>query len=227
VKARAALAVALSALPLAAAAQEDDGIRSFGRLSNADFLRLVTCGAPPGGECRGPVVRWPDRKAGELTVRLMPIAAGIDRDKTARVWAEVDRAIAILNGAGAALRLVRVKEGQADIRIYMTEADEGDPVGQLDMLRANTVMGGVGYVTIWWNGSNRLTDAVILFSDKILDRDIRSVVLEELTQAMGLRYDIANAYYDGRSIVAQDSNDTVTIEGQDRMALRSLYPPAE
>ena len=49
-------------------------------------------------------------------------------------------------------------------------------------------------------------------------------MLEELFQCLGFLYDIENRYYEGRSILSQDSNDTTTLAGQDRMILRRLYP---
>jgi predicted RNA-binding protein Jag len=49
-------------------------------------------------------------------------------------------------------------------------------------------------------------------------------MLEELFQTLGFIYDIENRYYEGRSILSQDSNATTTLIGQDRKALRRLYP---
>jgi predicted RNA-binding protein Jag len=64
----------------------------------------------------------------------------------------------------------------------------------------------------------------VLIAEDIAIEDLRSVMLEELFQTLGFIYDIENRYYEGRSILSQDSNATTTLIGQDRKALRRLYP---
>ena len=70
----------------------------------------------------------------------------------------------------------------------------------------------------------RDAEASVLIAEDIAIEDIRSVMLEELFQTLGFIYDIENRYYEGRSILSQDSNATTTLIGQDRKALRRLYP---
>jgi serine/threonine protein phosphatase PrpC len=69
-----------------------------------------------------------------------------------------------------------------------------------------------------------ITEASVLIAEDIAIEDLRSVMLEELFQTLGFIYDIENRYYEGRSILSQDSNATTTLIGQDRKALRRLYP---
>ena len=83
---------------------------------------------------------------------------------------------------------------------------------------------GVGFMWLWWNERGEITDASVLIAEDIAIEDIRSVMLEELFQTLGFIYDIENRYYEGRSILSQDSNATTTLIGQDRKALRRLYP---
>jgi hypothetical protein len=64
----------------------------------------------------------------------------------------------------------------------------------------------------------------MLISQDISEDDLPSVALEELFQCLGFIYDIENRYYEGRSILSQDSNATTTLAGQDRMILHRLYP---
>jgi hypothetical protein len=77
---------------------------------------------------------------------------------------------------------------------------------------------------MWWNDRAEITEASMLISEDIAPQDVASVVLEELFQCLGFLYDIENPYYEGRSILSQNSNATTTISGQDRMILRRLYP---
>jgi hypothetical protein len=51
-----------------------------------------------------------------------------------------------------------------------------------------------------------------------------SVVLEEVFQTLGPRFDIEGAAYEGVSILSQTSNATTRIIGQDARLLRWLYP---
>ena len=83
---------------------------------------------------------------------------------------------------------------------------------------------GVGFMWLWWNEKAEITEASMLIAEDISEEDLPSVVLEELFQCLGFLYDIENRYYVGRSILSQDSNETRRITGQDRMALRKLYP---
>jgi predicted RNA-binding protein Jag len=77
---------------------------------------------------------------------------------------------------------------------------------------------------LWWNERGEITEASVLIAEDIAIEDLRSVMLEELFQTLGFIYDIENRYYEGRSILSQDSNATTTLIGQDRKALRRLYP---
>ena len=83
---------------------------------------------------------------------------------------------------------------------------------------------GVGYMQINWDDALRITDGTIVIAADIAPQDVRSVVLEELTQSLGFLYDIENTYYEGVSIFSQDSNETISITGQDRAVLRLHYP---
>jgi hypothetical protein len=69
-----------------------------------------------------------------------------------------------------------------------------------------------------------VTEAALLISQNIETGDLTSVMLEEVFQCLGFLYDIENPAYEGVSILAQDSNSTTTISGQDRAILRMLYP---
>jgi hypothetical protein len=220
------VALCLLAAPLAAPlaqAQESDGVTSTGRLSDEDFFRLVTCGAKPGGPCRGDSPRWAKRR---LTLTLAmgdePAPAGFE----ARLQAAIDHAITQINGVGARITIVQTDRRSADITIRPTALTEGAKLKEVPGVSAAGIM-GVGYVSLWWDDSERITDASILISTSITNRDLKSVMLEEITQSLGALYDIENPAYEGVSILSQNSNATTTLKGQDAALLRWLYPPKD
>lgn len=215
--------LALALLPATALAQESDGVSSSGRLADEDFFRLVSCGAPPGGPCRGAVLTWPKRK---LTVRLDLGDVAVPEGFEPRLLAAVTHAITQINGAGARVHLSFTPRKGADITIRATDVPEGTELEEIPHFSGSGTM-GVGYMTVWSDDNDHITEAVILISTAITDQDLTSVMLEEVTQSLGLLYDIENPAYEGVSILSQTSNETTTIEGQDAALLRWLYPPKE
>lgn len=214
--------LAVAALCLAAAqALADDGVASEGKLSDKDFFRLATCGATPGGACLGPVVRWPDP---ELSVALAPAHRRYPPELGDAVSQALDHAIDQINRAGSAIRITRDDRlSKPDIIISRPALSEGEKTRNIPRM-PNGHQIGVGFMWLWWNERGEITDASVLIAEDIAIEDLRSVMLEELFQTLGFIYDIENRYYEGRSILSQDSNATTTLIGQDRKALRRLYP---
>lgn len=209
--------LALLAMPSLAS----DGVATEGRLSDKDFYRLATCGATPGGDCQGPVVRW---NSTQLTIAVSPPHRRYPPALAKKVSAALDRAIAQINGAGSAIRITRDDSlTDPDIIVSLPALSEGDKTRGIPRIPNGHVI-GVGFMWLWWNERGNITEASMLIADDITERDLQSVVLEELFQCLGFLYDIENRYYEGRSILSQDSNETTTITGQDRMILRTLYP---
>lgn len=211
------LAACLAALPAFAS----DGVATEGRLSDKDFYRLATCGATPGGDCAGPVVKWAKPV---ITLALARAHRRYPPSLARRVSQELDRAIAEINSAGAGLRITRDDSlSEPDIIVSLPAISEGEVTRNIPRI-PNGQQIGVGFMWLWWNEWAEITEASMLISEDITEQDLPSVVLEELFQCLGFLYDIENRYYEGRSILSQDSNDTTTIAGQDRMILRKLYP---
>jgi Protein of unknown function (DUF2927) len=205
------------------AAQEVDGVAASGILSDEDFFRLVTCAAPPGKPCETPPPRWSRR---DLTLRLALGSDPLPPGFKTRLDAAIDHALAEINGAGAGITLARSDLPLADISIRPTSIPEGTEMTDVPGFSGRGVM-GVGYMTLWWDERRRITEAVILISTAITDEDLTSVMLEEITQSLGILYDIENPAYEGVSILSQTSNATTRIEGQDAALLRWLYPPKD
>ena len=198
-----------------------DAVPVPGLLSDPDFFRAATCGAPPSGPCQMDPVRWPRP---QLTLAVQP--PGPDTGLIFRMLFSVtiDYAIAQINAAGAGLTLTRIAGPKADIRVSLTDVPEGSAMPDIPGLSSPGIM-GVGYTTLWWTPDHEITEASVLISASITPNDIISVVLEELFQATGPLFDIDSPAYEGVSILSQTSNATVSIAGQDARLLRWLYPP--
>lgn len=204
-------------------ANASDGVLAPAKLSDIDFYDLATCGAIPGQNCKGPRVRWPKAR---VTVAMHPDTGTMSPAKSDRVSQALDRAIATINAAGARISLVRdANTPLPDIMLRRVSLRPGDLTKDIPNIPDGLPM-GVGFSTVWWVNDRYLTKATILISAHILRQDVVSVVLEELFQSLGFRYDVEGRYYENRSILAQDSNSTTTITGQDAAILRLHYPPA-
>ncbi|EYD77820.1 hypothetical protein Rumeso_00547 [Rubellimicrobium mesophilum DSM 19309] len=225
---RGLLLLGLLAAGPAASAQEDDFLVTSGRLSGEDFYRLVACRALPGGPCTVDPVRWSPEKALDLKVGITVPAPDYPPETIRRMSQAVDHAISEINSAGAALHLRRALEGERpDITFHLASIREGDAIEGTGVWGVDGQVIGAALVTVWWDIGQDLTEAVIVMAEDLPAADIRPVVLEELTQAMGLMTDIRNPTYDDVSVFSEDSNRVLRLGSQDKEALRRHYPPAE
>lgn len=210
--------LALSALP----SRAGDVVAVPGTLSDDDFYRAVSCGAAPGGDCTKPVLHWRLERAVRVSIAL------IDRahlgKRQARGRAALIRAVQAINDAGAGLRLVLVDPGApADIKVYFHRTDGSTPISD----PANPDLDGAqvkgAQVRLWGEPETGIARGAIIVSSRLALRDYEAVMLEELTQAMGLMTDIKSPAYDGLSVFAEDSNAAKLLGPQDIMALRRHY----
>lgn len=213
---------ALLVICLAGTAAAQEYIRTDGPLADDDFYRLVSCAAPPGQMCSGAAARW-DKPVIRVGMALVPPAY------PARLGQEMskalDRAIAQINGTTPALNLKRVNKDEAmDITIHLQPIRAGDLIRGTGRPEMDGVPIGAALVQIWWEAGYVITDAVIVLAADIPRSQAGPILLEELTQAMGLMTDIRNPYYDTRSVFSEDSNSVAKLGAQDRMALRRHYP---
>jgi len=210
------------------AAAQEDFLVTEGKLSSEDFYRLVACRALPGGPCTVEPVRWPPGRARDLTVGFAPVTGGYPPEMVRRMAAAVDHAIREINDAGAALHLRRAAKGDVpDILFHLAPIHEGDAIEGTGVLGVDGQVIGAALVTVWWDDRLDLTQAVIVMAEDLPNSDVAPVVLEELTQAMGLMTDIRNPFYEGLSVFSEDSNAVIHLGPQDREALRLHYPPEE
>ncbi|MFN3972553.1 MAG: DUF2927 domain-containing protein [Gemmobacter sp.] len=217
------LLILLLLAPLAAGAETL--VRLDRPVSDADFHRAVACAARPGGKCRAAWVAWGPRARADLRVALLPADPGYPVARARLVEAAVRSALEEVNGAGAGLRMRLVAPGERPhIRIWRSRLHEGDVTRNTPGFPDGIAV-GVGQFQIWWNGDRVLERASILISSDIAVDHIRSVVLEEIVQSLGLWHDVEGAGYAGRSIFDNDSNMVTRLAGQDRAILRRHYAP--
>lgn len=210
---------------LAAPAAALEFVETSGKLSDDAFYSLVSCGAAPGGPCAEQMVRWSARNASDLRVVLDPIHPDYPKALAKEMSAALDLAIAEINASGAALNLRRVPTGHgAPLTIYLTPAGEGEPIYGTGLDGIDDEIIGAGLATVWWNDRSEITSAYIVMAGDLPADQVRSVMLEELAQAMGLLTDIRNPAYDDSSVFSEDSNEVTRLGPQDLMALRRHYP---
>jgi hypothetical protein len=210
----------------AAGAQGGDYLVTDGKLRMEDFYRLVSCRAMPGGPCETEVVRWSEVAAEGLRIAIAPVQADYPRPLAELMDRALDEVIAEINDAGAAIRLVRTdKKARPQMVIHLTGATEGEPIRGTGVEGVDGEIIGAALVTVWWDAYNRITDAVIVMAADLPPAEVVPVLLEEVTQGLGLLTDIRNPYYVGRSVFSEDSNSARVLAPQDRLALRMHYPP--
>jgi hypothetical protein len=218
---RALAPLLLAALPLPAGAQ--DHIEAPGRLSDEDFYRAVACAAPPGGDCGKPFVRWDASRPVRVALRQIDDAF-LGRPKL-RAGAALDRALQALNDAEAGFRLARVEgDAPAEIEIFFLDIARGQPIAGTGIEGVDGArLGGASTRVLFNPDTGFITRAAVVFSTTLETRAYESVMLEELTQAMGLMTDIKGPAYRGVSVLDQDTNTATELAPQDIMALRRHY----
>lgn len=197
-------------------------MRSNGPLDDAAFYRLVACAAPPEGACAKPFYRW---EKSALSVGIVTRAAPFLGGKQKRAEAAVIRALQHLNGTGMGLTLRAAGTQAPDIAIHLFDTARGERITapQAPLLHGRTMANAITALDV--EGST-ITAAVIGFSRSLPIHHYESVMLEEITQALGLITDIENPYYLTRSILSQNADNSLkTLGQQDRVALIRHYPP--
>ncbi len=217
----AAFAFAL-ALPWGATA---DPLALPGRLSDADFYRAASCGAPPGEPCTGPLLRWNTEKP--VRVALRPLAPAYAGRRKPRAEAALTRALQELNATGAGFRLTRVgARDLAEISVYFLGVAPGDTIagtgiGWVD----GAAIGEVSTRLAVDPETGRIRAAAVLVSTGLATAAYEAALLAALTGAMGLTAEISAPAYNGRSTLARQGTAPIRLAPQDAAALRLHYPP--
>lgn len=217
-----ALLAACLCLLIGASARGQEYIVTDGPLSDRDFYRLVSCAARPGRSCNQVSVAW---QKPVVTVAFAPVPSGYPARLAGAFDRSLDMAISQINGAAPGLTLRRVSKGQAaDVRLYLQTIRAGHAIRGTGFREMNGTPIGAALVQVYWDEDRALSDAAIAFAMDIPINQARAIMIEELTQAMGLMTDIRNPYYNTRSVFSEDSNSVQKLGRQDRDALRRHYP---
>lgn len=208
----------LLATPLCA----QEYIVTDGPLSDVDFYELVSCAAIPGQGCNEPIVSW-DKPV--VTVTFAPIPVSYPQDLAREMDRVLDMSISQINASAPGLNVRRVSKGQAaDIKLHLQSIRTGDAIRGTGYPEMDGIPIGAAQVQIFWDGDLNLTEAAIVFAADIPLDQAGPIMLEELTQSMGLMTDIRNPYYETISVFSEDSNSVQKLGVQDRAALRLHYP---
>ncbi|MEL6959755.1 MAG: DUF2927 domain-containing protein [Pseudomonadota bacterium] len=211
----------LATLLWSGAAFAQEYVVTDGPLSDADFYRLVSCAAPPGDTCQSEKIHW-DKPTVRVTFAPIPPAYPVDLAK--EMDRALDYAIAQINSAAPGLTVERVsKSATAEIEIYLQPIRAGDAISRTGRADLDGTPIGAAQVQVWWDWNRDLTEAVIVFAADIPLDQAGPIMLEELTQSMGLMTDIRNPYYTHVSVFSEDSNSVAKLGPQDREALRLHY----
>ncbi len=217
--------LALALCLCAGIAQAQESIRSDGRLSDDDFYRLVSCAAPPSGACQKDTVRWSPADAVSLTIGFAQIDRGYPTALRRMADQALDAALFELNASGAKLLVTRSKKiPNLDIMIYLSAIKEGDIIRGTGLIPLDGAKIEAAKAQIWWRADRSLINGAIVLANDIDPDEIASIMLEEVTQTMGLLTDVDSAYYETRSIFSETSNQRTQLGPQDIMALRRHYP---
>lgn len=208
----------LLATPLAA----QEYIVTDGPLSDVEFYRLVSCAATPGRGCNEPLVRW---NKPVVTVTFAPIPQAYPVELAQKFDGALDAAISQIRSAAPGLNLRRVsKSSTSDIQLFLQPIRQGDVIRGTGYPEMDGTPIGAALVQVYWDEQRNLTDALIVFASDIPPDQAGPIMIEELSQAMGLLTDIRNPYYETRSVFSEDSNSVIKLGEQDRIALGLHYP---
>lgn len=211
----------MASLLLVPAALAQEYIVTDGPLSDVDFYQLVSCAARPGEGCNEPIVRW-DKPV--VTVTFAPIPVTYPTDLAREMDRALDVSISQINSSAPSLNLRRVSKFEVpDIKLFLQPIRGGDAIRGTGYSQMDGVPIGAAQVQIFWDGNLHLTDAAVVFAMDIPLEQAGPIMLEELSQAMGLMTDIRNPYYETRSVFSEDSNSVAKLGVQDREALRLHY----
>ncbi len=221
------LPAAVLCLTFGAALADEGAVVTYGRMSDSDFYKAVSCGAVPGWGCRSTPVRWPHDRARRLSVSVAMKDEGYPAATAARISAAIDHAIRQINGAGADVRLRRHgDEKPADIAVRLFGVPEGRTARGSGIADLEGRSMTAGYVSVDYDAGHTIRRGRILLAADIGERNVESIVLEELTQSLGLLFDIDDTAYRSTSVFAERGDDVTDLSGQDADALRRHYPPS-
>jgi hypothetical protein len=137
-------------------------------------------------------------------------------------------AIVELNNVDAGITLRRLPIGSdADIKLYLPMTPVGGVVRHTGETPPDGEPMGSAFFLLSDDGKGWLTGSKIVLPRDIWESKVRSVVLEELTQSLGLPYDVSGKPYAYASIFDEDGDALYELSEQDKSALRMHYPSSD
>lgn len=217
-------AICVLALP---AHSKDYVVTKKGKLSDQDFYRLVSCGAWPGGKCQFAPFRWGEVKRSKITLAIVEVEDGFPSRMRRQIDKAINRAIAEINNVGSAVRIVRTDSKKPDIRVTLTVDALKTKMRKPGSLTQHVIANGAIAMVRFYpkKGTRRIEKADVYYTTEIGGWNLRSTVLEEIIQGLGLPMDIHNRYYEGKSIFSETKGGVKKLRGQDAKVLLYHYPP--
>ena len=218
------LPIAFALLTIDAVAQES--VKSKGRLSDRDFYRAVACAAPPGGACQKKILRWPNRKAKNLSLRVVKTDGQVTRKRSDAAVKAIQAAIAQINAVNSSVKIRIINSGKPDISVVLTKRRvsnfEGNPRSVDDIFLRGAAVGLAEVFTE--RGSSEIKRARVTLATEMEDKFLKALALEEIVQSLGLLTDIHNRYYHNRSIFSETGSNVRRLKGQDARVIEMHYP---
>ena len=203
---------------------QPDYVKVSRKLSDGEFYRLVACGAAPGGECQQRPAKWPARDAMNLTVGITEIDPGFPKSSQRKARAAVSIAIEEINATRAALNLKLVTQGNPLVSITLVDTSQRPMVPPSGNWALDVERMSIGATHWTTRQQGRISKCDIRISSELDRGIIRSIILEEMVQCLGLSYDIWGKAYLHTSIFSDRSNRIIRLVKQDAVAIRMHYP---
>lgn len=211
-----------------AVAQENHTVFLYSKVSDEDFYRAIACGAEPGGTCSYPFRRWSGPRQRDLRVALARVYDGYPAQEARYADTALELAIGRINRAGSTIKMRRVAPAaKADINIFLLNTPPNSVVRGTRIRSIEGKKIEAANVTIYWNGANQISRAVIALSHGHIASAHQSIMLEELFQALGFMSDIKGHAYSESTITYEYSNKMFALGEQDKAALRMHYPKSD
>lgn len=196
-----------------------DYVPSHGKLSDDIFYRLVACGAPPGKNCQKTYLHWPKP---EIKIAIVDAANTLSADRVSIARQSLRHAIDQVNNVGSSIKLVQSSAQTANIKIYLSSGNSINRHYKVSDIRRSLGWGAHGVARVFYE-NGKIYDAIIVVAAESRNLTLKSVMLEEIVQSLGLTTDIKNRYYRRHSIFSEKGNVTTELIGQDAQALRMHY----
>ena len=170
-------------------------------------------------------MRWQVERP--LRLWVAPLPQAYLGGKAKRAEAAITFAIKELNRSDAAISLARTDiKTAADIQLFFLDQARGEPIQGTGLSWVDGARLGGATTRMQANvAKGEILAAAIVVSTTLGIATYEGVILEELTQALGLMTDIKSSAYVGASVLSQDGNRVTRLGAQDKIALKQHYPP--